>query len=418
MDWLSVFLTLGAGLVLLVLGGEFLVRGASRLAIVFGISPLVIGLTVVSFGTSAPELAVSIQAGLAGSPDLAMGNVVGSNIFNVLFILGICALILPLLVSRQLVRREVPIMIAISFLLLLLAFDGRIGRLDGALLFAGIISYTSWSVWQSRREQAAAASNAESVTVDVIVAKSPLWLGGAGLVLALAGAALVFDWFSPGVAGLLAVGAISFIAGSLFGKGGTSRGGDMAHQAGLILAGLGTLVLGAAWLIDAATTIAQAAGVSDLIIGLTIVAVGTSLPEVATSLIATIRRERDIAIGNVVGSNIFNILGILGLAALITPGGLTVNPAALSFDLPIMIAVAVICLPIFFTGFSIERWEGLLFLGSYIAYTTLLILTATGSAALEGFTYALLLVVPLMVMLLVWTTVQALRTGRSKRPQA
>jgi cation:H+ antiporter len=417
MDWL-VFLTLGAGLVLLIVGGELLVRGASRIALVFGISPLVIGLTVVSFGTSSPELAVSIQAAFAGTPDLVIGNVVGSNIFNVLFILGICALILPLIVSRQLVRREVPIMIGVSVLLLLLALDGRIGQIDGVLLFAGIISYIGWSIWQSRREQAVASDNAESVTIDVIAGKSPLWLGGAVLLLALAVLGLSLAWFGVGVAGLLALGAASFIAGSLLGKGGTSRGGDITHQISFILAGLGTLILGADWLISAATRIAQAAGVNDLIIGLTIVAAGTSLPEVATSIIATLRRERDIAIGNVVGSNIFNILGILGFAALITPGGVTVNPTVLSFDLPIMIAVAVSCLPIFFTGFSIDRWEGLLFLGSYVAYTTLLILAATDSPALDELTYALLLIMPLVVVTLVWTTVQALRSGRGRRPHA
>lgn len=211
-EWGTILLMLAAGLILLVAGGELLVRGASSIAAVFGISPLVIGLTVVAFETSSPEMAVSIQAGLAGDPDIAVGNVVGSNIFHVLFILGICARILPLLVSLPLVRREVPIMIGVSILLLLLALDGGINFLDGAL-------------------------------------------------------------------------------------------------------------------------------------------------------------ARDIAIGNVVGSNIFNILGILGLSAMVTPGGLNVNPLMISFDIPIMIAVAVACLPIFFTGFTIARWEGVIFLGSYSAYT-------------------------------------------------
>ena len=411
-DWTTILLLLAAGLVLLVAGGELLVRGASTIAAVVGISPLVIGLTVVAFGTSSPELAVSIQAGRSGNPDIALGNVVGSNIFNVLFVLGACALLLPLMVSRQLVRREVPIMIGISLLLLGLALDGRLGALDGALLFAGIIVYTTWSVIASRRESAAARAGAEPVTVDMIAVRSPLWLVGAAAVLLASAVGYALDWIGLVVAGLLAVGSLLFIAGTVLGKGGRTKGGDMTHQVGCILAGLGTLVLGAGWLIDSATALARAFGVSDVIIGLTIVAAGTSLPEVATSIIATLRGERDIAIGNVVGSNIFNILGILGLSALVTPGGLTVNPLIVRFDLPVMIAVAVVCLPIFFTGFSIARWEGFLFLGSYVAYTLYLIFAATGDPALHTLVDGMLLVLPLIAATLVWTVVQALRRHR------
>jgi len=411
-DWVSIFLLLIAGLVLLVVGGELLVRGASSVAAVFGISPLVIGLTVVAFGTSSPELAVSIQAGLSGNPDIAVGNVVGSNIFNILFILGACALILPLLVSRQLVRREVPIMIGISFLLLILALDGAISLIDGLILFAGMIGYTAWSIIESRQESAAAKGSGEAVTVDTIAGKSPLWLLGAVGVLGVALVGYLLGWFDMVITGFLAAGSLLFVAGSLFGKGGTTKGGDIAHQVGFILAGLGTLVLGAGWLIESATAIAQAFGVSNLIIGLTIVAAGTSLPEVATSIIATMRKERDIAIGNVVGSNIFNILGIVGISAIVTPGGLTVNPLILSFDMPIMIVVALACLPIFFTGFNIARWEGLIFLGSYAAYTLFLILVATANPALETFSNAMLLVLPIIAATLIWTTLQFLRSRR------
>lgn len=415
MDWFTILLMLVAGLALLVVGGELLVRGASSVAAAFGISPLVIGLTVVAFGTSSPELAVSIQAGLAGNPDIAVGNVVGSNIFNVLLILGVCTLILPLLVSRQLVRREVPIMIGISFLLLFLAFDGKIGLLDGMLLFAGIVGYTGWSVIESRRETASAKGTEESVTIDTIAAKSPLWLGGAVAVLALAVAGFFFGWFNVAVVGLLAAGATLFIAGSLLGKSGTTKGGDIAHQVGFITVGLGTLMLGADYLIDSSTTIARSLGVSNLIIGLTIVAAGTSLPELATSIIATIRKERDIAIGNIVGSNIFNILGILGLSAIVTSGGLNVNPQVISFDLPIMIAVAVACLPIFFTGFTIARWEGVFFLGSYVAYTAFLILVATNNPARETFQNTMLLVLSVVAVALGWTSVQFFRTQQRQQ---
>jgi cation:H+ antiporter len=416
MDWGTILLVLVAGLILLVAGGELLVRGASSVAVAFGISPLVIGLTVVAFGTSSPEMAVSIQAGLAGNPDIAVGNVVGSNIFNVLFILGICALMLPLLVSLPLVRREVPIMIGVSILLLLLSLDGRVGPLDGALLFAGIVIYTIWSVAQSRKETAVNKAAVETTTVDTIVGKSPLWLGGAVAALALTAIGYVLGWFNLVVVSFIATGAGLFLAGSLFGKGGTTRGGDIAHQVGFIAAGLGILVLGASYLIDSSTAIARSLGVSDLIIGLTIVAAGTSLPEVATSIIATIRKERDIAIGNVVGSNIFNILGILGLSAMVTPGGLNVNPLMISFDMPIMIAVAVACLPIFFTGFTIARWEGILFLGSYTAYTLFLILVATNNPALETFTNAMVLVLPLIAVTLIWTSVQFFRSRHNQSP--
>lgn len=353
------------GLALLVAGGELLVRGASRLAAIAGISPLVIGLTVVSFGTSAPELAVSVQAGLGGSSDIAVGNVVGSNIFNILLILGTCALLLPLTVSIQLIRREVPIMIGVSLLLALLALDGRIGLWDGLLLASGIIAYTSWSVIGSRRETAAAqAEYAQEYDETHLKTRQ----------------------------------GFRYIA----------------IQLGLIIGGLALLILGARWLVDGAVTLARSLGISDVIIGLTIVAAGTSMPEVAASIIATLKKERDIAIGNAVGSNIFNILGILGISALVTPGGLNVAPQVLQFDLPVMIAVALACLPIFFTGFTIARWEGAIFLGSYLAYTTFLILVATNNPALETFSNAMLLMLPLMAATLIWTGLQALRSRQQR----
>lgn len=351
------------GLALLVVGGELLVRGASALAAIARISPLVIGLTVVAFGTSSPELAVSIQAGLGGNPDIAVGNVVGSNIFNVLFILGLCALIVPLVVTVQLVRREVPIMIGVSLLLAMLALDSTVGLVDGLLLSAGIISYTTWSIIASRKETAAA--NTEY--------------------------------------------AQEFGEAKLAPRHGI---GVIALNGVYVLGGLVVLVLGARWLVDGSIILARAIGVDDVIIGLTIVAAGTSMPEVATSIIATIRKERDIAIGNVVGSNIFNILGILGLSAIVTPGGLTVAPTIVQFDLPIMVAVAFACLPVFFTGYSIARWEGALFLGGYGAYTLFLVLLATRNPALETFTNAMLFALPLVAITLIWMAVQALRHRR------
>jgi cation:H+ antiporter len=405
MDWLTILLTLAGGLALLIAGGELLVRGASYIAAAFGISRLVIGLTVVAFGTSSPELAVSIQAGISGNPDIAVGNVVGSNIFNVLFVLGVCALVLPLLVSRQLVQREVPIMIGTSMLLLLLAVDGKVGLADGMLLFVGIVVWATWSVVQSRRETAASEGAARQMTTAV-TPRNPLWVVAAVAIFILAATGFALGEIDGVTAAFLLAGAALFIAGSFFGA--------VVGHSGLVFLGLGFLVVGAGYLIAAATAIARIFGLSDLVIGLTIVAAGTSLPELATSVVATIRNQRDIAIGNVVGSNIFNILGIVGVAAMVTPGGLTVNPLMLRFDMPIMIAVALACLPIFFTGFSIARWEGLLFLGSYAAYTAFLILVATANPALGTFTNAMILALPLIAATLIWTTAQALRSNTQR----
>ncbi len=347
------------GLLLLVAGAELLVRGASRLAARLGISPLVIGLTVVAFGTSTPELAVTVQAGLAGQADIAVGNIVGSNIFNVLFILGLAALIVPLVVSQQLVRLEVPLMIGVSVLFLVMALDGRISGFDGMLLFAGIVAYTVFTVRQSRKESAAVRAEYAQE----------------------------------------------------YGDGQSAGRGRLPLQIALIVAGLVLLVLGAHWLVGGAVVIARHFGVSELIIGLTIVAAGTSLPEVATSIVAALRGERDIAVGNVVGSNIFNILAIAGIASMVTPGGLEVAPALIRFDIPVMIAVALACLPIFASGHLIARWEGALFLGYYAAYVLYLILAATQHAALPSLSVAMLgFVLPLTAVTLIVLLARARRS--------
>lgn len=354
------------GLIALVLGAELLVRGASRLSLSFGISPLVVGLTVVAFGTSSPELAVSVQAAWSGNADIALGNVVGSNIFNVLFILGVAAMVTPLLVHQQLIRQEVPVMIGVSLLLWGLAADGRIGRIDGLLLAGLLLVYTFFVIRQSRRETAAVAREyTESLPADT--------------------AAWDRHW---GV------------------------------QILLVLGGLGLLILGSNWLVEAAVTLARHLGMSELVVGLTIVAAGTSLPEVATSILAAIRGQRDIAVGNVVGSNIFNILGVLGISASIAPADLAVAPSMLAFDIPVMTAVAVACLPIFFTGNLIARWEGALFFAYYAAYTSYLILDAAGHDAQAGFSAVMgLYVLPLTgitLAVLAWRHWQAAdaRTSR------
>ncbi len=354
------------GLALLTVGAEALVRGASRLAVSAGISPLVVGLTVVAFGTSAPELVVSLQSTLSGRHDVAIGNVLGSNIFNVLFILGISALIVPLRVSQQLIRFDVPLMIGLSIAVFVMAFDLRIGRLDGLLLTTGLVSYTLWAIIKSRREQAVIRSEYEN----------------------------------------------QFGAQE---KDSNLRGATVNLI--LVAIGLGLLVLGSHWFVDSSTTIARSLGVSELVIGLTIVAAGTSLPEVATSIMAAIRGERDIAVGNVIGSNLFNIMGVLGISSLISPQGVAVSEAALRLDIPVMIAVAGACLPIFFTGHLIARWEGALFLAYYGVYTTSIVIAAAAPAYSRTFATVIFgMVIPLTVVTLATGVFRHFRIGASHPP--
>ena len=351
-----------AGLVLLIGGAEMLVRGASRLAAALGISPLVVGLTVVAFGTGSPELAVGAQAAYTGQADLALGNVVGSNIFNTLAILGLSALAAPLVVASQLVRFDVPVMILVSLSLLLLAGNGDISRVEGAILVAALLVYTAVLVRFARRTGRPRA-----------------------------------DVEAPGAQ--------------------AARHG-WGWQVVLLVVGLGLLVLGSRWLVGGAIAVAEALGVSELVIGLTVVAAGTSLPEVATSVVAGLRGERDIAVGNVVGSNIYNILAVLGTAALIAPGGLPVAPGALNFDIPVMIAAAVACLPVFFATGIVTRWQGALFLGYWVVYTAYVILQAGQHDSLPAFNRIMtIFVLPLTAATLLLMTVRAVR-GRGTRTES
>lgn len=350
------------GLALLIGGAEVLVRGATRLAAAVGISPLVIGLTVVAFGTSSPELAVTIQSAWTGQSELALGNIVGSNICNVLLILGFSALITPLMVAQKLIRLDVPLMIGLSFLILFLGWDGQIGRLDGALLFVGIIIYTVWSIQQSRKE---------SRQVREEYAQE-------------------------------------------FSTGCRESGGYLFIRVVQIVGGLVMLTVGSGWLVDGAIALARTWGVSELIIGLTIIAVGTSLPELAASVVASLRGERDIAVGNVVGSNIFNLLSVLGLTSLVSPNGVQVPPAALAFDIPVMIATAVACLPIFLNGHKIARWEGGLLFGYYLAYTFYLIMKVTENTMLPAFVAAMIyFILPLTIITLAVLMLHNVRLRRS-----
>ncbi|HNY66065.1 MAG TPA: calcium/sodium antiporter [Deltaproteobacteria bacterium] len=360
----ATLLYFAAGLVLLIAGAEALVRGSSRLAAAMGVSPLIIGLTVVAFGTSSPEMAVSVKAAYAGQAGIAMGNVVGSNIFNTLFILGLSAVIAPLAVARQLIRIDVPLMIAVSVLTLLLSADGYISRTDGILLFLALIAYTLFLIVQGRKESAQEQGEYERE----------------------------------------------------FGRDGSAGSLKGLINAGLVLGGLGLLVLGSRWLVFSAVGIAHYAGVSELVIALTIVAAGTSLPEVVTSVIAAIRGEREIAVGNIVGSNLFNLMGVLGLSGIVASSGIAVAPAVVGFDLPIMTAAALACLPIFFSDGRISRWEGAVLFGYYLAYTAFLIMTAQHHAMLPLFNAAMLyFVIPLTSLAILAV---ALRTLRRRREQS
>ncbi|MER3389608.1 MAG: calcium/sodium antiporter [Microcella sp.] len=351
------------GLVLLVVGGELLVRGASSIATRVGISPLVVGLIVVSAATSAPELAVTVGAVLEGEPGLAVGNVVGSNIVNILLVLGLSALVLPLIIKRQLVRFDIPVMVGLSVLLVVVSLDGTISLLDGVLLLAGLVLHAVLSIVIGRREMREGAEGAGTAPVPEHGPPVRLWL------------ALV-----------------------------------------LVGAGIGVLVLGARLLVDGAVSIATGLGVSSLVIGLTVVAIGTSLPELATSIIAVRRGERDMAVGNIVGSNIFNIGMVLGVPAILFGEGIPVPAAAIALDLPLMLATAVALLPIAFTGFIIARWEGGLFVALYITYTAYLILASTQHAALEGFTDVMLwFVLPLLALTLVVVTAFEVGLHRGRR---
>lgn len=305
------------GLGLLYVGAEWLVLGSGRLARSFGIGSLAVGLTVVAFGTSTPELVVSVLASARGQADVAVGNVVGSNIVNIGLILGLSALIHPMRVQARLVRREIPIVIGVSVFVLLLAADGTLGRLDGGLLLLGFAGYLVFVLRAAR-----AAGGGERCPAEEA------------------------------------------------GEGGLGLGRGLPNGV-LILLGLLALVGGAYLLVETSVTFARRLGIPDLVIALTLVATGTSLPELATSAVASLRRRADIAIGNVVGSNIFNILAILGISAVLRP--LRAAPPILAFDGPVMVGAAALLLPLAWTGFRLERWEGLLMLAGYVAYIALLL---------------------------------------------
>ncbi|MCQ9384195.1 calcium/sodium antiporter [Brevibacterium sp. 50QC2O2] len=348
-------LSLLIGLIALIGGAELVVRSGSKIASRLGIPPIVIGLTVVSIGTSAPELAVGIDAIHAGTGSLAIGNIAGTNVVNILLLLGLSAALLPLPLDRQTLRLDLPTIVVASLLFWALAADGTLSTFDGAVLFASALAYTALLIVYVRRQRAAGAGPEIAHTEAEVSAGLDARTGPVPLVPAAPGDKAIPTaartrttnagrWYLPGQLVLLAIG-------------------------------LFVIVKGADWLVGGAEELARAAGVSDAFIGLTIVAIGTSAPELATTLLSTIRGERDIAIGNLIGSSTFNLTLVLGVSLLVTPGTVHIDPTLVSLDIPIMVAVAVLCIPVFLTGRRISRTEGFLFIAAYAVYLGFLIAT-------------------------------------------
>lgn len=322
MDW--VYLMIGIGLLLS--GAEGFVRGAANLARLMGISTLVIGLTVVAFGTSLPEMVVSVLASAGDQSDIAVGNVVGSNCFNLMFILGAAAVVRATPIASQLLKMDIPLMILASVVGIIFAIDGNVSKLEGGILVASLVAYTALLIYLASREHVlkSGPGDASNDLSEII--------GPDAVAPERSARRIVIDllW---------------------------------------LLGGLGLLILGGDLLVDAGTAIARGYGMSEIVIGVTIIAAGTSMPEVATSLVAAVRGEREIAVGNVIGSNIFNILGVMGSAALVAPKGLGIASSVANVDVWVMLAVSILVWVIVLYGRIITRWQGLFLLACYVAYT-------------------------------------------------
>ena len=313
--FMEIILPLLAGVGLLYVGAESLIRGSVAIAFRLGISALVIGLTVVAYGTSSPELFVSLQASIDGNSTISLGNVIGSNIANIGLILGIAAMIYPITISVEVIKREIPIMISVTIIVVLMLLDQGISRIEGMLLLGMLILYTVYNYMLARKEKTTIGE--EEYQKEFKTPEKPLWIN------------------------------ISFV-----------------------VVGFVVLIIGSNLFVAGAVSLAKMFQISDLIIGLTIIAVGTSLPEFATSVLAAIKKESDIAVGNVVGSNIFNVLGILGIVAIIHP---IENAEIKVIDLGIVLLFAVVMIPVMKTGMKISRLEGLILLMIYVVYVTSMI---------------------------------------------
>lgn len=343
-----------AGLAALIAGAELFLKAVDHFGLKWGVSPLIMGLTVVAFATGAPELAISIKAAATGSADLVLGNIIGSNIANILLILGITSLIAPINITRRVIRVDVPIVIAVSALVLVLALDRQLTSTDGMILLTGLIAYSVFTYFQIRK------SRAEDVIEEV------------------------FEYETD--PDQLAKGAFFYI-----------------KNIGFLLTGLAMIVLGSNWMVESAVTIATVLGMSELVIGLTIVSIGTSLPEVATSLSAARKGKADIAVANVLGSNLYNVLLTLGLTLIIAPNVLVVSEDAINLDLPFMVAVSIVCIPIFIAGFNLTRTDGAIFIFYYTTYLSYLVLDALGAPLAESIEILMIwIALPLTVVYMGW----------------
>lgn len=343
------------GLVGLIAGAEFFLKAVDRFGLKWGVSPLIMGLTVVAFATGAPELAISIKAAFSGSADLVLGNIIGSNIANILLILGITAIISPINITRRVIKIDVPIVITISVALFLMSLDGGLSTVDGVILLMGFLAYSYFTYVQIKNNFDEEENEDE---------------------------AFQYELSSDD----LANGTVFYI-----------------KNGGLLFSGLALIVLGSNWMVDSAVIIARILGLSELVIGLTIISIGTSLPEVATSLSAARKGNADIAVANVMGSNLYNVLLTLALTLIIAPNVLAVSKDAITLDLPFMVLVSMACIPIFVAGFNLTRVDGALFLGYYVTYLTYLVLNTINSpivSAMRGI--ILYAAIPLTFLYMIW----------------
>ncbi|WP_371192981.1 calcium/sodium antiporter [Glaciecola sp. SC05] len=363
-----IYIEFAVGLLLLIISAQVLLKGAVALATDYGIPPLIVGLTIVAFGTSAPELAVSVQAALTEQTDVALGNVIGSNLFNVLFIMGLCALILPLKVSAQLVKQDIPILLALTLLVYLFALDQLISRFNALILIILLIAYLMLLLKQSKNTEP--NDSGVSATLDHISTdKKPK-----------------------------ASFAQSFVINMV-----------------LVIGGIAGLAFGSNLLVSSSVAFAKMLGISELLIGLTVLAIGTSLPEIVTSLIAVFNKQRDIAVGNIIGSNIFNLVAVLGVTGLVSSAGIPVSLGLLEFEFPFLIVFALFCLPIAFSGYLIDRKEGFFFLAMYMLYSLYLWMNANAHPSVSML-YALLfyVLIPIAALLIAFDAYRHCRE-RNKR---
>lgn len=373
--------TFVAGIAGLLVAANLVVSGASQIGIRFGLSPAVVGLTILAFGTSAPELAVVGQSVAADDTELAVGGIIGSNIANILLVVGLIAALRSIRVESRVVTTDVPIMIGASFLFLVFALDSTIGRGEALILLMGIVGFTVWTIRSTRNGSEVVAAQAGPDPGRPEDGDQRSDDGGQGRAA------------STGRSPRIDTRPIPWLVVQ-------------------VLIGIGGLALAAQVVVGAAENIAAELGVPELIVGLTIVAIGTSAPEIVTSVVAALRGQADLAVGNAFGSNIFNIMFVLGAVGFVSPRGIAISDEALALDVPVMLAAAVACIPVLVTDHILRRWEGLVFLGYYVAYIAFLVLDAADHDASDDLVrYVGWIAIPLTLITFATVAVRHLRRG-------